>query len=54
MFDFILKNAALPDGRQNMDIACQGGKIVTVERDIMAQAGETLDANGWLVAPPFI
>lgn len=54
MFDFILKNAALPDGRQNMDIACQGGKIVTVERDITAQAGETLDANGWLVAPPFI
>jgi cytosine deaminase len=37
-----------------MDIACQGGKIVTVERDITAQAGETLDANGWLVAPPFI
>ena len=54
MFDFILKNAALPDGRKNMDIACQGGKIVTVERDITAQAGETLDANGWLVAPPFI
>lgn len=54
MFDFILKNAVLPDGRQNMDIACQGGKIVTVERDITAQAGETLDANGWLVAPPFI
>ena len=54
MFDFILKNAALPDGRQNMDIACQGGKIVTVERYITAQAGETLDANGWLVAPPFI
>jgi cytosine deaminase len=54
VFDFILKNAALPDGRQNMDIACQGGKIVTVERDITAQAGETLDANGWLVAPPFI
>lgn len=54
MFDFILKNAALPDGRQNMDIACEGGKIVTVERDITAQAGETLDANGWLVAPPFI
>jgi cytosine deaminase len=37
-----------------MDIACQGGKIVTVERYITAQAGETLDANGWLVAPPFI
>jgi cytosine deaminase len=54
VFDFILKNAALPDGRQNMDIACQGGKIVTVERYITAQAGETLDANGWLVAPPFI
>lgn len=54
MFDFILKNANLPDGRQNMDIACQDGKIAAVERDITARAGETLDAKGCLVAPPFV
>ena len=54
MFDLILKHGTLPDGRQNMDIACQGGKISAVERDITAQAGVIIDANGWLVAPPFI
>lgn len=54
MFDLILKNAALPDGRRGMDIASQGGKIVAVERGISADAGEIIDANGWLVAPPFI
>ncbi|MDG1936397.1 MAG: amidohydrolase family protein [Paracoccaceae bacterium] len=54
MFDLIMKNAALPDGRRNMDIACQGGKIAAVERTITAQAGEIIDANGQLVAPPFV
>ena len=39
MFDLIVKNGTLPDGRQNMDIACQGSKISAVERDITAQAG---------------
>ncbi|MAT88134.1 MAG: cytosine deaminase [Aestuariivita sp.] len=54
MFDLILKNAALPNGKRNMDIACREGKIFAVEPDITAQAGETLDAKGWLVAPPFV
>ena len=54
MFDLILKNAALPDGRTGLDIACREGKIFAIERGINAQADKTVDANGWLVAPPFV
>jgi cytosine deaminase len=54
MFDLIVKNATLPDGRTGIDIACQGGKIAAVEHGISAEAGDTLDAAGQLVAPPFV
>ncbi|MFY0620985.1 MAG: amidohydrolase family protein [Pelagimonas sp.] len=54
MFDLILKNATLPDGRTGMDIACQGGKIVAVEAGIAAEASEVIDADGYLVSPPFV
>jgi cytosine deaminase len=54
MFDLIVKNATLPDGRTGIDIACQGGKIAAVEPGITAEAGDTLDAAGQLVAPPFV
>jgi cytosine deaminase len=48
MFDLIVKNANLPDGRAGMDIACAGGKIVAVERAIEGAAGEVIDAAGQL------
>jgi len=54
MFDLILKNATLPDGRTGMDIACQGGKIVAVEAGIAAEANEVIDAGVYLVSPPFV
>lgn len=54
MFDLILKNASLPDGRKRMDIACEGGKIIAVEPGIDAEAKEVIDAGGWLVSPPFV
>ncbi len=54
MFDLIVKNATLPDGQTDMDIACRDGTIVAVERGIEADAGEVIDANGWLVAAPFV
>lgn len=53
-FDLIVKNATLPDGRANVDIACAGGKIVAVEPSISADAARTIDATGRLVAPPFV
>ncbi len=53
-FDLIVKNATLPDGTSGIDIACTDGLIATVERDIKAEAGEVIDAEGQLVSPPFI
>ena len=54
MFDLIVKNASLPDGRTGMAIACRNGKIAAVEQAISAEAGQVIDARGWLVAPPFV
>ncbi|MBX5159184.1 amidohydrolase family protein [Rhizobium sp. NZLR5] len=54
MFDLIVRNANLPDGSKNIDIGIQGGKIIVVERNLQAQAGEEIDATGRLVSPPFV
>lgn len=54
MFDLIIRNANLPDGRKGIDIAAQAGKIVAVESRIEAQAKEEIDATGRLVTPPFV
>ena len=54
MFDLILRNAVLPDGRTGMDIGCRGGTITAVQGGITAEAREVINANGWLVAPPFV
>ncbi|OQP87233.1 cytosine deaminase [Rhizobium rhizosphaerae] len=53
MFDLILRNANLPDGREGLDIAIRDGRIAAVERGIAAQAGAVIDASGRLVSPPF-
>jgi cytosine deaminase len=54
MFDLIVKNATLADGQTGMDIACKDGKIAAVEAGITADAGEVIDAEGYLVSPPFV
>ncbi|MCA2411975.1 amidohydrolase family protein (plasmid) [Rhizobium leguminosarum bv. viciae 248] len=54
MFDLIVRNANLPDGRTGVDIGIQGGKIAALERNLQAQAGEEIDATGRLVSPPFV
>lgn len=54
MFDLIVKNATLPDGRTGMDIACKGGAIAAVETGITADAETLIDAKGYLVSPPFV
>jgi cytosine/creatinine deaminase len=54
MFDLLIKNANLPDGRSGVDIAVSGGKIASVEAGITAEAGEVIDATGRLVSPPFV
>ncbi len=54
MFDLIIRNANLPDGRKGIDIGITGGKICAIDRSIAAQAGEEIDATGRLVSPPFV
>ncbi len=53
-FDLLLRNASLPDGRTGIDIACEGGKILGVEPNIEGEAGQVIEADGRLVAPPFV
>ncbi|MBX4870388.1 amidohydrolase family protein [Rhizobium bangladeshense] len=54
MFDLIVRNANLPDGRTGVDIGIKGDRIIAVERNLQAQAGEDIDATGRLVSPPFV
>ncbi|MGO8053513.1 amidohydrolase family protein [Rhizobium leguminosarum] len=54
MFDLIVRNANLPDGRTGIDIGIQGGKIIALEHNLPAQAAEEIDATGRLVSPPFV
>ncbi|WP_176085090.1 amidohydrolase family protein [Martelella sp. HB161492] len=54
MFDLIIKNANLPDGRKGVDIAIADGLIGAIEPGITAQARQVIDASGRMVSPPFV
>ena len=54
MFDLVVANAVLPDGRERMTLACEGGRIAAVERALRAESRQTIDAKGRLVSPPFV
>ena len=54
MLDLLIQNASLPDGRRQMAVAVQGGSIVEVAAGLNAAALETLDAQGFLLSPPFV
>ncbi|MDI6836940.1 MAG: amidohydrolase family protein [Rhizobiaceae bacterium] len=53
MFDLIIRNANLPDGRSGFDIGFAGGRIAAIEKRIDATAGDVFDATGRLASPPF-
>jgi cytosine/creatinine deaminase len=53
-FDLIFHNVTLPDGRKGQDVAIVDGRIAAIEPAIMAEAGQTIDAHGCLLAPPFV
>ncbi|RVJ80606.1 amidohydrolase family protein [Sinorhizobium medicae] len=53
MFDLIIRNANLPDGREGLDIGVSSGKIAAIAKSIAVAAGEEIDAAGRLVSPPF-
>lgn len=54
MFDLLVTNATLPDGKSGVSIGCTAGKIIAVEAGLNAEAGQIIDAEGLLVSPPFI
>ncbi|MCR9255309.1 MAG: amidohydrolase family protein [Alphaproteobacteria bacterium] len=54
MFDLIVRNATLADGRTGIDVACKDGVIAAVDEGIAAEAGEVIDAKGYLLSPPFV
>ncbi|MES3001771.1 MAG: amidohydrolase family protein [Pseudomonadota bacterium] len=53
MLDLLITNATLPDGRTNMSVAVQDGKILEVTEGFTAPATEIHDARGYLLTPPF-
>jgi len=52
--DLVIRNAALPDGRQGMDIAAAAGRIVDLGRNLPVKGHTEIDAAGKLVTPPFV
>ena len=53
MLDLLITQATLPDGRTNMSVAVEAGRITEVSAGLSAPAHETLDAGGHLLSPPF-
>ena len=53
-FDLIVKNVTLPDGRTNLDVACENGRIIAMEPAIKAEARTTIDGRGHLLSPPLV
>ncbi len=53
MLDLLVAHATLPDGRTDVGVAVQGGRIVEVTPGLQAPAHETVDAGGLLLIPPF-
>ncbi len=54
MLDCLIRGVNLPDGRENVDIAIQEGRIVEVAPAIEAEAVRDIDAAGCLATPPFV
>ena len=54
MLDLLIRNATLVDGRRNMSVAVQAGRIVEVSAGLDAPAHQRVDAMGLLLSPPFV
>ena len=48
MLDLLVKNASLPDGRTDMSVAVQDGRITEVRAGLRAPAREAVDAQGYV------
>ncbi|MBC8129412.1 MAG: amidohydrolase family protein [Rhizobiaceae bacterium] len=54
MFELIVRNASLVDGRNGIDIAILDGRIAEIAPRIGAEAADEIDAAGQLVSSPFV
>jgi cytosine deaminase len=52
--DLVIRNASLPDGRRDIDIATEHGRIAALGARLPVQGAREIDAEGDLVAPPFV
>jgi cytosine deaminase len=52
--DLVIRNASLPDGRRDIDIAIDDGRITEVGPRLAVRPVREIDAEGDLVTPPFV
>lgn len=52
--DTVIRNASLPDGRRQIDIAIADGRIFDVGPALAVTGAREIDAAGDLVTPPFV
>jgi cytosine/creatinine deaminase len=52
--DLVIRNASLPDGSQNRDIAIEHGRIAAIGVALPVRGVREIDAEGDLVTPPFV
>ncbi|WP_292936819.1 amidohydrolase family protein [Noviherbaspirillum sp.] len=52
--DLLIRNASLPDGSRNIDIAIENGRIAALGPSLHVHALQEIDAAGDLVTPPFV
>ena len=54
MLDLLITHVTLPDGRRDISVGVQDGRIVEVAAGLQVPAHETVDAQGLLLSPPFV
>jgi cytosine deaminase len=52
--DLVIRNASLPDGRRQVDIAIEHGRIAALGPGLQLKGAREIDAQGDLVTPPFV
>jgi cytosine deaminase len=52
--DLVIRNASLPDGRRQVDIAIEHGRIAALGPGLRVGGAREIDAQGDLVTPPFV
>ena len=52
--DLMPRGGNFLDGRANIHIGIEAGKIVALEANLQASAREEIDCRGRLVTPPFV